>query len=204
MFEMPPALEAAWHTHGYYGSVSHNVKAIYQRYLGWFDGNPAHLWQHPPVEAGNALRRLHGRRRRCRREGAGLVDAGDLPLGSGGAQPRGVRRARPRRGEGAAGRRARAARLRHRERHLAQRLPLGRTGAAQRQLRHPDRRGSPDIVGALPPDSSSTRSRSGSTDRGLGPRPRHALGLPRPDGRLPHDPANGVLITCATAGATSR
>ena len=47
---LPPALEAAWSTHGYYGSVSHNVKAIYQRYLGWFDGNPAHLWQHPPVE----------------------------------------------------------------------------------------------------------------------------------------------------------
>ncbi len=47
---LPPALENAWHTHGYYGSVSHNVKAIYQRYLGWFDGNPAHLWQHPPVE----------------------------------------------------------------------------------------------------------------------------------------------------------
>ncbi|WP_204043792.1 alkyl/aryl-sulfatase [Acrocarpospora phusangensis] len=47
---MPPALEQAWHTHGYYGSVSHNVKAIYQRYLGWFDGNPAHLWEHPPVE----------------------------------------------------------------------------------------------------------------------------------------------------------
>ena len=48
---MPPALEAAWHTHGYYGSVSHNVKAIYQRYMGWYDGNPAHLWTHPPVEA---------------------------------------------------------------------------------------------------------------------------------------------------------
>ncbi|MCJ7439517.1 MAG: MBL fold metallo-hydrolase, partial [Acidimicrobiia bacterium] len=51
MLEMPPALEAAWHTHGYYGSVSHNVKAIYQRYLGWYDGNPANLWPHPPVEA---------------------------------------------------------------------------------------------------------------------------------------------------------
>ena len=48
---MPPALEAAWHTHGYYGSVSHNVKAIYQRYMGWYDANPAHLWEHPPVEA---------------------------------------------------------------------------------------------------------------------------------------------------------
>ncbi len=48
MFRMPPALERAWHTHGYYGSVSHNVKAIYQRYMGWFDGNPGRLWPHPP------------------------------------------------------------------------------------------------------------------------------------------------------------
>ena len=46
--QMPPALDAAWHTHGYYGSVSHNVKAVYQRYMGWFDGNPARLWPHPP------------------------------------------------------------------------------------------------------------------------------------------------------------
>jgi alkyl sulfatase BDS1-like metallo-beta-lactamase superfamily hydrolase len=50
--EMPPALENAWHARGYYGSVSHNVKAVYQRYMGWYDGNPAHLWQHPPTEAG--------------------------------------------------------------------------------------------------------------------------------------------------------
>ena len=50
--EMPPALENALHARGYYGSISHNVKAVYQRYMGWYDGNPAHLWQHPPVEAG--------------------------------------------------------------------------------------------------------------------------------------------------------
>ncbi|MET0780911.1 MAG: alkyl sulfatase dimerization domain-containing protein [Microbacterium sp.] len=54
MFELPPALEGAWNTHGYYGSVSHNVKAIYQRYMGWFDANPARLWPHPP--AGQAQR----------------------------------------------------------------------------------------------------------------------------------------------------
>ncbi|WP_241665893.1 alkyl/aryl-sulfatase [Prescottella subtropica] len=48
---LPPAIANAWHTHGYYGSVSHNVKAIYQRYMGWFDGNPARLWEHPPVES---------------------------------------------------------------------------------------------------------------------------------------------------------
>ncbi|HUO48940.1 MAG TPA: alkyl sulfatase dimerization domain-containing protein [Acidimicrobiales bacterium] len=48
---MPPALEAQWHTHGYYGSVSHNVKAVYQRYMGWYDANPANLWPHPPQAA---------------------------------------------------------------------------------------------------------------------------------------------------------
>ena len=50
-FALPPALERTWSTRGYYGSVSHNVKAIYQRYMGWFDGNPAHLWEHRPVES---------------------------------------------------------------------------------------------------------------------------------------------------------
>lgn len=49
--QLPPAIAGAWHARGYYGSVSHNVKAIYQRYMGWFDGNPAHLWEHPPVES---------------------------------------------------------------------------------------------------------------------------------------------------------
>lgn len=49
--ELPPSLERAWHCRGYYGSVSHNVKAVYQRYMGWFDGNPAHLWEHTTTEA---------------------------------------------------------------------------------------------------------------------------------------------------------
>ncbi|MEU3001459.1 alkyl sulfatase dimerization domain-containing protein [Streptomyces sp. NPDC006995] len=48
--KLPPVLEKAWSTHGYYGSLSHNVKAVYQRYMGWFDGNPVNLWQHPPRE----------------------------------------------------------------------------------------------------------------------------------------------------------
>src|SRR4029077_4715150 len=46
--ELPPTLAREWHCREYYGSVSHNTKAIYQRYVGWFDGNPAHLWEHPP------------------------------------------------------------------------------------------------------------------------------------------------------------
>ncbi|MCU7727640.1 MBL fold metallo-hydrolase [Actinoplanes sp. KI2] len=57
---LPPALEQAWHARGNYGSVSHNVRAVYQRYLGFYDGNPAHLWPHPPVEAGRRYVRAMG------------------------------------------------------------------------------------------------------------------------------------------------
>jgi alkyl sulfatase BDS1-like metallo-beta-lactamase superfamily hydrolase len=49
---LPPELEATPASRGYYGTVNHNAKAVYQRYLGWFDGNPAHLHPHPPTEAG--------------------------------------------------------------------------------------------------------------------------------------------------------
>ncbi|HEY7455646.1 MAG TPA: alkyl sulfatase dimerization domain-containing protein [Solirubrobacterales bacterium] len=48
--ELPPSLAEEWSCREFYGSISHNTKAIYQRYMGWFDGNPAHLWQHPPRE----------------------------------------------------------------------------------------------------------------------------------------------------------
>lgn len=51
MMLLSPEFDRAWHARGYYGSVSRNVMAIYQRYLGRFDGNPAHLWLHPPEEA---------------------------------------------------------------------------------------------------------------------------------------------------------
>jgi alkyl sulfatase BDS1-like metallo-beta-lactamase superfamily hydrolase len=50
LIELPPSLANEWHCREFYGSVSHNAKAVYQRYIGWFDGNPAHLWEHPPVE----------------------------------------------------------------------------------------------------------------------------------------------------------
>ncbi|HNR84147.1 alkyl sulfatase dimerization domain-containing protein [Ottowia sp.] len=49
--QLPPALAARWHTRGFYGTVSHNVKAIYQHYLSWYDANPANLHALPPVEA---------------------------------------------------------------------------------------------------------------------------------------------------------
>ena len=51
MIALPPAIADEWFNRDYYGTVSHNVKAVYQRYLGWFDANPAHLHELPPVEA---------------------------------------------------------------------------------------------------------------------------------------------------------
>src|SRR4051812_13175122 len=78
VIEMPPDLEAAWHTHGYYGSVSHNVKAIYQRYLGWYDGNPAHLWQHPPEAAASRYVRIIGGVDATVARAQEFADTGDL------------------------------------------------------------------------------------------------------------------------------
>jgi alkyl sulfatase BDS1-like metallo-beta-lactamase superfamily hydrolase len=78
LIEMPPALQRAWHTHGYYGSVSHNVKAIYQRYMGWFDGNPAHLWQHPPAEAARRYVDCLGGTDAVVAQARQYADAGDL------------------------------------------------------------------------------------------------------------------------------
>ena len=49
--KLPQALAQVWQNRDYYGAVKHNVKAIYQRYLGWYDANPANLDGLPPVEA---------------------------------------------------------------------------------------------------------------------------------------------------------
>jgi alkyl sulfatase BDS1-like metallo-beta-lactamase superfamily hydrolase len=47
--DLPPGLAERWSVRGYYGTVSHNVKAVYQRYLSWYDGNPCTLHPLPPV-----------------------------------------------------------------------------------------------------------------------------------------------------------
>ena len=49
--ELPPGLWSDWSCHGYYGTVSHNVRAVYQRYLGWYDGHPSSLHPYPPEES---------------------------------------------------------------------------------------------------------------------------------------------------------
>ncbi|MHC8314712.1 alkyl/aryl-sulfatase [Pseudomonas sp. LB3P31] len=50
MQKLPGDLEQKWYTRGYYGSLSHNSRAVYQRYMGFYDGNPANLNPLPPVD----------------------------------------------------------------------------------------------------------------------------------------------------------
>ena len=50
---LPDSLGKEFYNRDYYGTVHHNSRAVYVRYLGYFDGNPAHLYPLPPVEAAN-------------------------------------------------------------------------------------------------------------------------------------------------------
>jgi alkyl sulfatase BDS1-like metallo-beta-lactamase superfamily hydrolase len=51
VIRLPDVLARQWFNRGYYGTMSHNSKAIYQRYIGWYDANPAHLNPLPPEPA---------------------------------------------------------------------------------------------------------------------------------------------------------
>ncbi len=58
--ELPAEFLAQDHTRGYYGDLVHNCKAVYQRYLSWYDGNPANLNKLPPTESGRRYVELAG------------------------------------------------------------------------------------------------------------------------------------------------
>ena len=49
---LPDCFARHGHTRGYYGTIQHNAKAVYQRYIGWYDGNPSNLNPHTPTESG--------------------------------------------------------------------------------------------------------------------------------------------------------
>jgi alkyl sulfatase BDS1-like metallo-beta-lactamase superfamily hydrolase len=49
--KLPPELDKFWPNRGYYGTLSHNSRAVYQRYMGWYNGNPANLNNLPPEAA---------------------------------------------------------------------------------------------------------------------------------------------------------
>ena len=51
MIKLPESLSSQWYNRGYYGTLNHDSKAVYQRYMGWYDANPSNLHPHPPVKA---------------------------------------------------------------------------------------------------------------------------------------------------------
>ena len=127
---LPKSLDGAWHGRGYYGHIRHNVKAIYQKYLGWYDANPVNLDPLPPVEAGKKyVEYMGGADAILARAQKGFCQ-GRIPLHRAGGEPSRVRRARQRGGARAARRHVRAARLPRRELDLAQRLSVRRAGIA--------------------------------------------------------------------------
>ena len=60
-FKLPPELEKDWAVHPYYGGLPQAVMAVYQRYVGWYDGNPANLNRLPPAGRGQEICRVYGR-----------------------------------------------------------------------------------------------------------------------------------------------
>ena len=55
MIRLPDALERLWYTRPYYGTLQHNARAVYQRFMGWYDGNPVNLHPLPPSEFATRL-----------------------------------------------------------------------------------------------------------------------------------------------------
>ncbi len=98
--ELPPEFRTEAHATGYYGQLAHNVKAVYQRYLSWYDGNPANLWKLPPVEVGRRYVALAGGADALLAHAQAIVRRGRLPVGGRAAQPPGVRRSVERRRHG--------------------------------------------------------------------------------------------------------
>ena len=61
--EVPQKIKDDWCCLGFYGTYNHNAKAVYQKYIGWYDGNPSHLNQHTPSERANRYIDAFGERK---------------------------------------------------------------------------------------------------------------------------------------------
>jgi alkyl sulfatase BDS1-like metallo-beta-lactamase superfamily hydrolase len=77
MLEMPESLARFFPDRGYYGTLRHNSKAVYQLYFGWYDGNPANLDPLPPVPAAEKYVEFMGGRDAVLEKARASHDAGD-------------------------------------------------------------------------------------------------------------------------------
>ncbi len=117
--EMPASLRSSFPNRGYYGTLKHNAKAVYQRYFGWYDGNPANLDPLPPAEAAQHYVAMMGGADAILEQGAGRLRQGRVPLGGGVTESPGLRPARQYSGQIAVGTNLRPAGLSGRVRAVA-------------------------------------------------------------------------------------
>ncbi len=75
--QLPEELQSNFSTRGYYGTVKHNAKAVYQRYFGWFDGNPANLDPLPSTESAPKYVELMGGPKQVLEHGQAAIDRGE-------------------------------------------------------------------------------------------------------------------------------
>jgi alkyl sulfatase BDS1-like metallo-beta-lactamase superfamily hydrolase len=75
--ELPPQLAQSFANRGYYGTLRHNAKAVYQFYFGWYDGNPASLNPLPPAPLGARYVEAIGGAAAVKEKGKAALESGD-------------------------------------------------------------------------------------------------------------------------------
>ncbi|WP_211210611.1 alkyl/aryl-sulfatase [Hahella ganghwensis] len=74
---LPKSLANYWPNRGYYGSLKHNAKAVYQFYMGWYDGNPANLDPLPPAQSAEKYVKAMGGAESVLKQGREAYSNGD-------------------------------------------------------------------------------------------------------------------------------
>ncbi len=82
VYELPKGLQQQWHTRGYHGSPEHNSRGVIQRYLGFWDCNPATLIPHSPEDSAPLYVEMMGGSAKILARGQELHDEGEYLLAS--------------------------------------------------------------------------------------------------------------------------
>ena len=136
---LPDTLAGRWFNRGNYGAWRQNIKSVYHKYLGWYDGNPAHLNPLPPEEAGKRYVAAMGGADAVLSKAREAMDSGDYRWAAELADRVVFADINNRAGAAVTGRHPRTTGLSSRKRHLAKCLShgIGRTPQRQRFGRCP-------------------------------------------------------------------
>ena len=178
VYEVPKSLQEKWYCRGYHGSPQHNARGVVQRYLGFWDCNPATLIPLSPADSAPLYVEMMGGSAKIIARGRAAARRGQLPARPGDREQAGAGRARQRRGQGSPGRHLRADRLPAGEPRAAQQLPRWRLRTAHRHPAGRDRR-----------QLEQPRRDPRDVDRAVPELPRHPHGQPQGRGpALHHQP----------------